>query len=846
MSFPRDPRANGTGTIGEADATAVVRWTGTLAGLSDADRAALIERGSAHANPVLARVQATVEGIVARVRRDGDAALRELARAFDGVELDALEVPRSAITAALEALDPALRSALERSARNLRAFHNAQLPRALEVETEPGIRLGLTSVALERIGIYAPGGSASYPSSVLMAGVPARVAGVAEIVLCSPPDQSGHPAPAVLAAAAIAGVDRVFALGGAGAIASLAYGTASVPRVNRIVGPGNAYVAAAKRLVSHDVLIDSPAGPSEILVLADATANPTRIARELLAQAEHDPLACAIAVVFGADLATAIARALRDLLAHDPACVERHDIISAALRGQGGILTAASLDEAIAFANAYAPEHLLLALADARGALSRIRNAGSVFLGDGGSVAFGDYMTGANHVLPTGGWARACSGLSTLDFVRTTSWQEISAGAAARLADDVAWFAEAERLPAHSAVARAFAQGEFAASHAQPHARAASAAAARSQPGTKEQWPQPLRPRASYAAIALYGSDRAPCEIDLSDNTNPFGTPPAARRALRAAPRDAARRYPSAYSDALRRELAHYAGATPEEIVTGCGSDDILDAALRAFTVPGDRLAYMDPTFSMIPEFARMNGLEPIAVALGPNFDADADAMLATGARVLYLCSPNNPTGTLVSAQAIARVVAGAPGLVILDRAYAEFSAALPLAGIASERLLVVRTLSKAFGLAGLRIGYGVGAPAMIEAIAKARGPFKVNALAERAAIAALTHDQAWVAAGVRAVLRNRRRFVSDIAALGFAPLPSRANFVLVPVPDASTAAGHLRTRGIAVRPFHALSGVGDALRITIGRRRDLDRVCEALASFAPAHTGALSRAVCP
>ena len=351
-----------------------LRFTGTLAGLGDSERSGLLDRSSATSNPALAPVQAKVADIITRVRREGDAALRDLARAHDGVALEALEVPREVIARPLAALDPSLRSALERAARNLRRFHAAQLPAPFEIETEPGITLGWRADPLDRIGVYAPGGTASYPSSVLMAALPARVAGVREVVLCSPPDRSGIPAPAVLAAAAIAGVDRVFALGGAGAIAALAYGTASVPRVDRIVGPGNLYVAAAKLSVSKDVLIDSPAGPSEVLVLADATADPVRIARELLAQAEHDPLACAVAVAIGEGVAAGITDALAQLLRElDPSA--RRGIVTAALCDHGGVLVAASLDEAITFANDYAPEHLLLAIADPRATLARVRHA---------------------------------------------------------------------------------------------------------------------------------------------------------------------------------------------------------------------------------------------------------------------------------------------------------------------------------------------------------------------------------------------------------------------------------------------------------------------------------------
>jgi histidinol dehydrogenase len=289
-----------------------------------------------------------------------------------------------------------------------------------------------------------------------MGVVPARVAGVGEIVVCSPPiRESGRPSPVVLAAAALAGADRLFALGGAGAIAAMAFGTASVPRADRIVGPGNAYVAEAKLQVSSVVAIDSPAGPSELLVLCDETADPAGVARELLAQAEHDPLAAVVAVTTHESLAQAIVEAIAELLPSQ----SRGEIIAASLAGRGAILWSDSLDDTIEFANAYAAEHLQLVVAEPDAVLARVRNAGTVFVGPSASVAFGDYMTGANHVLPTGGLARSYSGLSTLDFVRWTTYQRVSPSAAIRLADDVAAFADAEGLPGHAAAARAWHAG---------------------------------------------------------------------------------------------------------------------------------------------------------------------------------------------------------------------------------------------------------------------------------------------------------------------------------------------------------------------------------------------------
>lgn len=414
--------------------------------MSDDARRRLLERTTS-SDPV---VRERVAGIVGRVRREGDVALRALAGELDGVALDALEVPRARWLRALDRIEPALRKAMERAARNIETAHSAFRPVAQEIETEPGVIIGRRPDPLGRVGVYAPGGRAFYPSSVLMGAVPARVAGVGEVVLCSPPQRDGEPAAVVLAAAALAGVDRVFALGGAGAIAAMAYGTRSVPRVDRIVGPGNAYVAEAKLQVSGNVAIDSPAGPSELLIICDAAADPDVVARELVAQAEHDPDTLVLAIVVGssgaidASLATAIASA------------PRRAIVAAALGARGGVLEADDMAQAIALANEVAAEHVLVACAESGSVLRELRGAGTVFVGATSSVAFGDYMTGANHVLPTGGLARCYSGLSTLDFVRWTTWQRIDREAAARLAGDVGIFADAEELPGHAAAARAW------------------------------------------------------------------------------------------------------------------------------------------------------------------------------------------------------------------------------------------------------------------------------------------------------------------------------------------------------------------------------------------------------
>lgn len=397
-----------------------------------------------------AAVETSVSRLLSEVRERGDEALVEQASRFDGVQELRIEVPRRLWERALEELEPGVREALDEASRNIREFHRAQLPEALEVEIRPGLRVGRRPDPLGRVAVYAPGGRAAYPSSVLMGALPARVAGVDEVVVCSPPSPSGTPPAIVLAACALAEVDRVFAIGGAGAVGAAAYGTATVPAVDKIVGPGNAYVTEAKRQVSGRVAVDLPAGPSEVLILADDTADPQRIAFELMAQAEHDPEAAGVLVTTSETLLRLVAEALERELPDQP----RRAIIEASLAARGALLLAGSEAAMLDFAERYAAEHLALYVDRPRRVLDRIRNAGAVFLGDASSVAFGDYITGANHVLPTAGMGRGASGLGTLDFVRWTSYQEMDAAAAARLAPMTAVLADAEGLAAHAGAAR--------------------------------------------------------------------------------------------------------------------------------------------------------------------------------------------------------------------------------------------------------------------------------------------------------------------------------------------------------------------------------------------------------
>jgi histidinol dehydrogenase len=398
-----------------------------------------------------ADVQQATRALLDDVRARGDDALREMTAKFDRVQLDAIEIPKARWTQAVASLDPDVRSALERAARNIEAFHRAQIPAEVRLEVEPGVLLGRRFVPLGAVGVYAPGGRAAYPSSVLMGVVPARAAGVREIVVCSPPGESGEPSDVVMAAAAIGGATRLFAVGGAGAIGAMAFGTESVPPCAAIVGPGNRWVLEAKRQVAGEVIIDSPAGPSEVLVVADeACADPGWLAAELICQAEHDPDA---AVAF-ATTSPALLAQVRDALQQAVPETPRREVVETALSTMGALLLAADHDELIDFTERYAAEHLQLCTRDAHTDLARLTTAGTVFIGAPSSVAFGDYMTGANHVLPTAGTARSFSGLSTLNFLRSYTWQELTPEGAASLAEPVGTLADAEGLPAHAAAAR--------------------------------------------------------------------------------------------------------------------------------------------------------------------------------------------------------------------------------------------------------------------------------------------------------------------------------------------------------------------------------------------------------
>ena len=411
----------------------------------------IMKYGQVPSSEIFARVAPTVDvaGIVADilydVRKNGDKAVLAYCAKFDKAELTSLEVSKEEIEEALTLVEPGFLEILKEAAANIRAFHSRQVRNSFVIADKPGIVLGQKVTPIEKVGVYVPGGTAAYPSTVLMDTIPAKIAGCPQILMVTPPSRDGKVSPAILAAASIAGVDRIFKVGGAQAIAALAYGTESIPKVDKIVGPGNAFVAEAKKQVFGMVSIDMIAGPSEILVIADGKSNPVHVAADLLSQAEHDKLASAVLVTDSEKLAAAVAEELERQLPKLP----REEIARASIENNGKIIVADSLMAGIEIANEIAPEHLELMVDDPFSYLDAVKNAGSIFMGRSCPEALGDYFAGPNHTLPTSGTARFSSPLSVDDFVKKSQFSYYTAEALEKVADKIAAFSEKEGLRAH-------------------------------------------------------------------------------------------------------------------------------------------------------------------------------------------------------------------------------------------------------------------------------------------------------------------------------------------------------------------------------------------------------------
>jgi histidinol dehydrogenase len=799
-----------------------------------------------------AAIEARVAAIVADVGSRGDAAVLEYTARFDGLQapsLTALELGADELRAALSRITPAQADALRAAAARVRDYHERQLEacgRGWQYRDAQGTLLGQKVTPLDRVGLYVPGGKAAYPSSVLMNAIPARVAGVGEIVMVVPTPVRGSLATGgsgqaaagaagerndlVLAAASLAGVDRAFTIGGAQAVAALACGTATIPRVDKITGPGNAYVASAKRRVFGQVGIDMIAGPSEILVLADGSTPADWVAMDLFSQAEHDELAQSILLCPDAAYLDEVARSIERLLPSLP----RRDVIRASLEGRGALIRTRSMQEACKISNRIAPEHLEVSSADPHRWEPLLRHAGAIFLGAWTSESLGDYCAGPNHVLPTSGTARFSSPLGVYDFQKRTSLIEVSAAGAATLGPVAAELACGEGLQAHARAAELRLP-------ATPGLSASGAPARATRPHGESLLQACIARtlRGDVQSMHAYAIQPSAGFVKLDAMENPFALPSELQRELgERLGRVAINRYPGAGAAALMQALARHA-ALPEScaLMLGNGSDELIDLLSVACMKPGATVLAPLPGFVMYEMSARLRGLGFVGVPLRSDFGLDADAMVAAIERhrpaLTYLAYPNNPTANLFDDAAIDRVVAavGAQhGLVVMDEAYQPFSSRTWMGRMAAHpHVLVLRTLSK-FGLAGVRLGYLCGARALIGEIDKVRPPYNVGALNAEAALFALEHADEYERQA--AVLRaGRERLQQALRQMpGVTAFPSEANMVLVRVPDSARAFDGLKARGILVKHIAGLHPLlANCLRLTVGTPEENERLLAAL-----------------
>lgn len=787
----------------------------------------VLARAAAH-GPTLPIEEA--RGIVARVAAEGDAALLELTERLDGVRPASLRVPAGRIREAAGELDRARAAALETARRNLERVHAAQRRREEPVRVAPGVRAWREFRPIRRIGVYAPGGRAAYPSSLLMVAVPALVAGCEEIAVCSPPGPDGLPHASVLAAAGRLGLEEVYAVGGAQAVAALAHGTASVPRVDRVFGPGGAWVHAAKLAVVDAVAIDLPAGPSEVVVWADARTPAAWVAAELLAQAEHGPDSLCVGILPSEEAAALVAEELSGALER---AARRRD--AAASLADSALLVAADEARALGWIETLAPEHLALPRRDARRQAAAVRSAGSISVGPWTPVPAGDYAVGTNHVLPTGGRARSDGGLSLDHFGRWIQFQELEPAGLRSLAPVVETLAVWEGLPAHAEAVRARASeteeedSEGVAPERGPQDGAGGLPCPQApEPADREIHPAirslvrphlpELRPYASARSRHLGG-------LLLDANENPFGPPHPDLE-------DDLHRYPHPRGEPLRSALAQRLGVPAERLWIGNGSDEILDLLVRVTAAPGEAVAVLEPGYGVYAGRARAHGARLVRVPLDEDFDLpEATARRVAGARTTFLCSPNNPTGNRLSAERILALAARAPGLVVVDEAYVEFAAGESLTPRAGDppNLAVTRTFSKAWGLAGARVGYLVAHPDLVRLLSVAGLPYPVSRPGLRAATRALAEPEE-VRRRRDRIVAERERLRAGIEGLGLRVLPSEANFLLFFVPEPKAVQRRLaRDAGVVVRDRSDLPRLAGGLRVSVGTPRENTRFLRGL-----------------
>lgn len=785
-------------------------------------RAALSRPASDQRENVVSLVRETIT----RVRAEGDTALLDYAQRFDGGAPVNLRVPTSEVDEAMSRVGAEALRALQRAIENVRRFHAAQIAPSLSIETSRGVRCERVFRPIDSVGLYVPGGSAPLPSALIMSAVPAGIAGCKRRVVCSPGTQKGRIDPVILATARLCGIDEIFAIGGAQAIAAMAYGTPTIPKVEKIFGPGSTWVTTAKQLVAADpdgAALDLPAGPSEVLVIADEHADAAFVAADLLAQAEHDPLSQAILLT----TSLALAERVRDQAMAFLGGLSRAAILDESL-ARSRIIVVADIDEAIEISNHYAPEHLILQISEPRRWLERIRAAGSVFLGPWSPEPMGDYCSGTNHVLPTYGYARAYSGLSLADFQRRITVQELTREGLRDLGPTATTLARLEGLDAHALAVdlRLGALGRTLETAGGPTS-------------IDDMTTRLARP--SILSLRAYEHAHWDSRFErLHANESPWPPPIDAE-----GDRLALNRYPEPQPQALIDALASNYGVASSDVLVSRGSDEGIDLLTRVFCEAGrDSVIVCPPTFGMYAVAAATQGAKVHDAPLTADFQLDVakiKSFIDAGSKILWICSPNNPTGNLLDSTDIESILDYSKNrcLVVIDEAYAEFSQAPSwiTRRDAYPNLVILRTLSKAYGLAGARIGCLIASPVVIRLLRKIIPPYAIASASVDEALRTLQlASKAVIDSRITSTLKERERLAGELRS---SPLiatvyPSHSNFLLVQPHDSSAVLKRLKDIGILVRDFSGRSSLGPAIRITVGSPEQNDRIITAISSESP------------
>lgn len=746
-------------------------------------------------------LESRVRGIVGMVREGGDAAIRQLALEIDKVQLGAIKVSAEEFAEAEGKVSPEVKKAIAQAYRNIYAFHAAQMPSRVELETSPGVWCVRKPVAIQKVGMYIPGGTAPLFSTVLMLGVPSRVAGCPVRELCTPAGRDGKVNAEVLYAAQMCGITEVFKVGGAQAVAALAYGTESIEKVDKIFGPGNSYVTTAKQIVSVDsVAIDMPAGPSEVMVLADGSANPAYVASDLLSQAEHGRDSQAMLVTTDPSFADKVLLEV----SRQAALLPRGEFIGSSLAGSRAVVFD-SIDDMLAFADCYAPEHLIIAMEDADAVAERINCAGSVFIGSYSPESAGDYASGTNHTLPTSGWARSFSGVGLDSFMRQMTLQKLSAQGLRNLSETIVNMAEAEGLEAHANAVRV---------------RMADAPA----PESEVAFSLDAVVRPNILNLAPYSTARDEYQgslgVFLDANENPF--------------QNGYNRYPDPHQKELKARISKLKGIPARNIFLGNGSDEAIDLVFRIFCTPGkDNVVSIEPSYGMYKVAAATNDIECRPFRLAEDFSLDADALLAaTDARTkaIFICSPNNPSGNAFDPELIMGIARRFRGVVVVDEAYGDFCSRESVA-LSCPNIIVLQTLSKAWGLASLRIGLAIASPEIIRLMSMVKYPYNISKASMEVAMNALARP---VGKEIELILSERERLLKVLPRVNCVRKvwPSEANFILVQVDDADGTYDLLVKAGIIVRNRTNVAGCHGCLRITVGTPEENDEMLKILSEI--------------